>query len=160
MDLYTLSGFTGAVSLAGSTIGSSSALKVKFANATQYAINGKGTSVSAATETVLSGTTLAGTTANEGQSCLFLITGNSAGVAVATQGPIVDNVNITSGSEALVLPPVPEDQCPLFYAQISTSNAASFIPGTTALSATGVYDGYQDLIGGITDRGVTTVLAV
>lgn len=90
--------------------------------------------------------TLVGTAANGGQVCLFGVFRTAAGTTVTTQGRIANVNDVNAQNDCVELPPVPLDAAMIGMVRVRTSNAVSFIPGTTDLGAAGITDIYFDTI--------------
>jgi hypothetical protein len=121
---------------AGLAIGSTGN-KEKVANgACSYAINGIIYTLSANAN----GTALAGGAQATGTYCKYLVSVNASGTVTITAG-----VSASTAAEA-ELPALPSANCPLGYVQIYNNSGSNFIPGTTALDASGITATYVNLM--------------
>lgn len=78
-------------------------------------------------------------------TCLYAITFDAGGNFASVQGTPVLTADLVSGVNALEWPQPADGFCVIGYIKIETRLTYDFTPGTTALSATGVYDTYYDV---------------
>jgi len=120
---------TRCMSAAGLVIGSVSAATLKTTNAITYCIDGvvytKATAAPAFTDVTVQA---ASTTK------YYLLSIDAAGDFLITNGAVGGDI-----------PAVPANHAPVGYAKVVTSDAGTFIPATTLLSAAQVTDTYYDL---------------
>lgn len=74
-----------------------------------------------------------------GYACIFLFQLDSSGNFTSVQGPVV------ASSITPQMPRPTSGQCPVFAIKIVTSGSATFVPGTTLMTATNVAETYYDL---------------
>jgi hypothetical protein len=76
------------------------------------------------------------------ETCVFGVWVDSANVVTTNQGKIVSTDDVTNGKVAVPMPDKLADKALLGLVQVASLVGASFTPGTTALSASNVYDSY------------------
>jgi len=80
-----------------------------------------------------------------GATRLYLLALNAAGAVSVTPGKIVNTADLAAGRVSLDFPDAPFNQCPFGAVRIAVTANTSFIPGTTALGASGVTTTYLNL---------------
>ena len=157
MFFKTQNGFTGTLSAPGLVIGDGAktgpALAAPNGAGTDFAIDGL------AYHKADAGTVIpfpAGTTIGLLSTGLFLVCIDSAGTVTFVQGTPVLTADLVSGVKVLDWPDVPEGLCPLGAIKVACINAATFVPGTTALDASDVTETYYNFGAGMPTRPLTS----
>jgi hypothetical protein len=80
-----------------------------------------------------------------GATRLYLLCMNAAGAVSVTPGKIVNSADLAAGRVSLDFPDAPYNQCPFGAMRVVVTATTSFIPGTTALGASGVTTTFLNL---------------
>lgn len=138
--------FTSGALEAGTTAGT-----IETAAAITYVINGEFKSKAATNNISIAytGPSVYGTPANGsftgavgGSTRLYGVYLNAAGTFSSLPGPIVNSAELAAGAAALHFPPTQRDLCFIGALRIAVTAGTTFIPGTTALDASGVTASY------------------
>lgn len=111
------------------------AQKAKTVNTTTYRVDGKNYSLAGSDDFW----TLAGTTVAVSAFQKYLLCIDASATA-----SIIEGTQSTVSAAAVVLPNHPQAKCILGVLTIATDATHTFIPGTTALNATGITATFQD----------------
>lgn len=107
----------------------------KTTNTLAFTNNGVFKSLAATDNLVFS----TGTALGNSQACLFAVWVNASGTVTTTQGPIV-----AAGDPCPVPSQTTANVTLVGLIKVTTSSAATFTPGTTDLSASGITDAFFD----------------
>lgn len=80
-----------------------------------------------------------------GSTRLYGVYLNSSGTFSVLPGPIVNSAELAAGTAALHYPPMQRDRACVGVVRIALTAGTTFIPGTTALDASGVTTTYVNL---------------
>lgn len=80
-----------------------------------------------------------------GSTRLYGIYLDGAGVVSILPGQIVDTAQLAAGTASLQFPDVPKSVCAIGVMRVAVTANTTFVPGTTALAATGVTTSFVNL---------------
>jgi len=149
-----ISGFTGATSRCGLGEGGTTAGRIATAApngaGTDYAIGGIGYYLADTADLAVTPAVAArdGVAQAPSTVCLYGIQLNAAGAATAVKGREVSTAAYAAG-ELCELPAFTDGRCPIGIIKITTGPSATFVIGTTDLSAAGITPVYINLVGGV-----------
>lgn len=154
MDNIALSQGGNLAFTSGALANGTNAGTIKSTATITYVINGVFASKAAADNVSIaySGPSVYGTAANGsftgavgGSTRLYGVYLNAAGTFSVLPGPIVNSAELAAGSAALHFPPTQRELACVGAVRIAVTAGTSFVPGTTALDASGVTTTYLNL---------------
>lgn len=131
---------TGATTTAATVVTHVSVQKIATANTLQYAIDGQTYSVAATADIAVGGDTLPVSSTR-----WYLVSVDASGNFTATPNQTTQNVDGTTYTLPVTLPPIPANEAACGAVKVATDATHTFIPGTTALNATGITTTFYNL---------------